>query len=482
MNNVKIIFVLIIISLFTFYFIIGCDGHEQKRNYTYYLSTEDDILMPSSGTQDEVINIVGGEIPGYVSSKQGNTYYVSPTGNNNNPGTKDSPWATPGYGSRQLQPGDTLVLLCNEGENTPSLAGRDNLRCAIDLTGVSYVTIINLEITSDNGASFRDGITAIGAESTNLNFERLNINHLDEFGIDIGDVNYLNITDCDISYCGFGSAGGPSGEYGGWRNVVITGCRFAYSGHYYQGGPGPSPYERPDGFGIEASSGPIEIADTVSEHNRGDGLDSKAGNTYIHECYVSNNSCDGVKLWGGGSKVVNCLIYGRGDGNSQATDWAPLVINTENANTSFEIINTTVDDCVGNNYVMYAQYDYPTTPINLTIKNTIFSARGDASPIWLAGDINFTIEYNLFYFPNSDYVLTYGNKDYDKDHVADIGVGNKYGDPLFVSPAFGTNGDYHVNNGSPAIDAGTSESAPSIDIDGNTRPQGSGYDIGCYER
>ena len=42
---------------------------------------------------------------------------------------------------------------------------------------------------------------------------------------------------------------------------------------------GTSPYDRPDGFSIESSEGPIEISYTVVEHNRGDGIESKAANT-----------------------------------------------------------------------------------------------------------------------------------------------------------------------------------------------------------
>jgi len=42
-------------------------------------------------------------------------------------------------------------------------------------------------------------------------------------------------------------------------------------------------------------------------------------------------------------------------------------------------------------------------------------------------------------------------------------------------------GDYHLQAGSPAIDAGTSEGAPATDIEGHGRPCGKGVDIGAYE-
>jgi parallel beta-helix repeat protein len=50
----------------------------------------------------------------------------------------------------------------------------------------------------------------------------------------------------------------------------------------------------------------------------------------------------------------------------------------------------------------------------------------------------------------------------------------------FVNPSGGT-GNYHLISTSPAIDAGSNLSAPNIDKDGITRPQGTEFDIGCYE-
>jgi len=443
-----------------------------------------------------------------IEAQGGNTYYVSPTGSNSNPGTRDKPWATPGYASRQLKPGDTLIILGGrytlsqydddiiippsgtanawitiKGEegNRPVLAGSENLVTAIDLSGKSYIKIENLEITSDNGALFRDGIEALGGPVNHVILKDLYIHHVDEFGINIADANDLQIINCSITYCGFGSIGGPEGQQGGWRNVVIRECYLAYAGHYYQGGPGPGPYDRPDGFGIEPSLGPIEISYCLVEHNRGDGIDSKAENTHVYNCIIANNFADGVKLWGDGSKIENCLIYGRGDGDTQTTPWSPIVISTEKKNARFEILSVTVDDFVGNNYLMHVQYDYPTTAVTLVVRNTIFCGRGPESPIFIAGSVKLTMEHNLFYMPNSAFVLVYGDETYDSSQIEQLGAGNIYGDPLFVSPAFGTQGDYHLQAGSPAIDAGTSNGVPDFDLDGGKRPVGSGYDIGAYE-
>jgi hypothetical protein len=42
-------------------------------------------------------------------------------------------------------------------------------------------------------------------------------------------------------------------------------------------------------------------------------------------------------------------------------------------------------------------------------------------------------------------------------------------------------GDYHLQPGSPALDQGLAESAPTTDFDGGGRPCGNGMDIGAYE-
>jgi len=55
-------------------------------------------------------------------------------------------------------------------------------------------------------------------------------------------------------------------------------------------------------------------------------------------------------------------------------------------------------------------------------------------------------------------------------------------DPLFVDP---TGGDYHLQSGSPCVDAGI-DPVPdwglvNFDFDGDARPYGAGWDIGADE-
>jgi predicted outer membrane repeat protein len=52
-------------------------------------------------------------------------------------------------------------------------------------------------------------------------------------------------------------------------------------------------------------------------------------------------------------------------------------------------------------------------------------------------------------------------------------------DPLFVG---GDPYDLHLGDGSPCIDEGTAAGAPAVDLEGNDRPAGDGYDMGAYEQ
>jgi hypothetical protein len=59
---------------------------------------------------------------------------------------------------------------------------------------------------------------------------------------------------------------------------------------------------------------------------------------------------------------------------------------------------------------------------------------------------------------------------------------SRFADPRFLDPS---KNDYHVQSGSPAINAGTAAGVPAAgteDLDGGARNHGSNIDAGCYER
>ena len=67
--------------------------------------------------------------------------------------------------------------------------------------------------------------------------------------------------------------------------------------------------------------------------------------------------------------------------------------------------------------------------------------------------------------------------DWDGDGTIITGTVNLWGDPAFVDP---DGGNYHIGPGSAAIDAGV-DAGVTDDVDGDARPQESGYDIGADE-
>ena len=87
---------------------------------------------------------------------------------------------------------DAWISIKGEEGNRPVLAGKNNLFAAIIIDGVSYITIENLEITSDDGASFRDGINGAENEISHIILKDLYIHHLDEFGINLANVDGLD--------------------------------------------------------------------------------------------------------------------------------------------------------------------------------------------------------------------------------------------------------------------------------------------------
>jgi fibronectin-binding autotransporter adhesin len=155
---------------------------------------------------------------------------------------------------------------------------------------------------------------------------------------------------------------------------------------------------------------------------------------------------------------IACRTSDCGDGAQVYIDHSTRYDNRAN------IVFTTIADA-GLNPRQGIYYSSPVGD-SLYITNTIITSHtvGIENPYG-----NVAVSYSLFH----------GNTDVHigEDFIATQGNLPNQPDPLFVNPA---RDDYHLQAGSPAIDAGV-DAGIAMDIDGEVRPQGSGFDIGADE-
>ena len=135
------------------------------------------------------------------------------------------------------------------------------------------------------------------------------------------------------------------------------------------------------------------------------------------------------------------------------------------------------------------------TIVNNTVfhsKEGILLGQGDAGTT--TGSANNYVANNIVY-DNTTYGIVEGGKmaggnRYVNNLVSRSGTnvrvkgtisGTISSDPLFVNYLANGTGNYRVTSSSPAIDRGTSNLAPKIDLNLVARPRGAAVDIGAYE-
>lgn len=192
-----------------------------------------------------------------------------------------------------------------------------------------------------------------------------------------------------------------------------------------------------DGGGMYNSNASPEVVNCIFQDNRasdGGGIyNSNASPTLANCIFYGNQAEPGT---GGGlynnksaSVVTNCTFYG----------------------------NTAVNQGGG-------MFNYDASP---TVTNCI---------LW--GNTPGPVIPEKFYVYSGDPVVTYSCIEGGYPGEGNIGA-----DPLAHNPGFvdAASGAMRLPADSPCVDTGTSDGAPDSDIDGVTRPQGPGVDMGAYE-
>lgn len=412
----------------------------------------------------------------------GARFYVSPAGNDKYSGTLERPWRTIGRAAASLAAGETVLVRAgtyrerviprNSGRpeafisfaaypgEQPVLDGKgiavpkdEGLFMLVDL---SYVRVSGFRITNSAEA----GILADRSNHIEIRGNRTLRTGCS--GVGVWNCREVIVADNEVELsCS-----------GGWQEAISIGNT---SGFVVQGNTvynGPSEY-RKEGICAKDGSHGGQILENTVHDVRGAGVYVDAWDKHTYDIQVSRNAVHDVRKGNGialasemgglleGIRIVNNLSWDN--------DYCGIAVtrngdSAEHPIRDVGILNNTAwrngRDPWGGGIVV----DNPDAEA-LVIRNNLCS-RNLTFEIAAPGPPSVIIDHNL---------LDGAHDDPDERP----GTAAVRADPRFVDAA---RGDFRLQSGSPAIDAGAPLGAPAEDFTGNPRPRGAGIDIGAFER
>jgi parallel beta-helix repeat protein len=399
------------------------------------------------------------------SSSYGSAYYVSDLGQNDWPGTETQPWKTLQFAAGQVDPGDSVIVTAGvytgfylDRSGTAgnpivfhALSGAEIDRPnnttddGINLEGADYIVIEGFTITNDNELITRAGIRSV--INTGAIIRNNTIENMGTWGI----------------FTGFS------------ENILIEGnsCSGSKIEHgIYHSNSADNPVIRGNLLFDNHANG-IHMNGDISAG--GDGIIS---NALVEQNIIFNNgtaggsgiNCDGVQQ----SVIRNNLLYGNHAGGitlyqTDAADGAKnnLIINNtvymaDDGRWAVNINSGSTGNQVYNN-ILFTEHTY----------------RG-ALAVTLNSLADFESDHNLLIGKfttddgNSVMDLESWQQETGQDMNSIVSVpGETFADILLHN--------YRLLEGCDAIDNGTPEEAPAVDLGGAPRPAGEGFDIGAWE-
>jgi hypothetical protein len=439
------------------------------------------------------------------------TYHVAPDGDDGNPGTAQAPWQTIQHAADAAQPGDTVCV----GGGTYSEDVTFSRSGAAD-ADITFAAASGETVTVKGSLTVAQGTSHLGLVGFALR-------EFPIWGVTLeGDNHYVLLSDLDV---GGGEASvrftiGYSEEapaYGPVSDIVLEDSVLydcAYEAVDCTPGPcdrmafrrleiygaGSAPGADYGGDGLAVTRGrDIVVEDSYIHDNGGDGIDlnsrDRGGNVagvVVRRNRVVGNHLQGIKLWAGG-RMENNVVWGQGVN--------PVMLAAYSG--TYEVVNNTIAynmyaaDYGARDYAFVAAYpeDGTSAAIQLTLVNNIFAfntgpAQGTPTGLYLGENVQLT-EHNNLYWSREDgeieaEFVSGRDPSFSRAEIADgtwaavtgQGQDDVTADPLFASGW--SEVDLHLQAGSPAVDAGSAEGAPSEDVEG--RPRDGVPDIGAYER
>jgi len=313
----------------------------------------------------------------------------------------------------------------------------------IDINSESIFTVTNNIISNNVAQLYSGGGIAVLGQSTGLIADNQIISNTAEEGDGIGAYENADLT---------------------IRGNVID------SNSTPNGGGGIS--VNPDDYNFSRTSQLTVTGNTVQNNDAFVGagmvINNINGDVTITANDIRHNQIDpnapdyeagGIHVWGisGQIEVANNLFVDNENRALKAANFSNILV-----------VNNTVVGTLGDGIDVFSWPSAPPEPSVAQVMNNIIVGQTGCG-VTTFNDITLYVDYNLFYNNNADIC---GNTS-APPHA------NIFADPLFVNA---TGGDYQLQVGSPAVNSGfAGPGVPDVDIEGTSRPQGSGVDMGAYE-
>ncbi len=464
----------------------------------------------------------------FAKISQAATYYVSTSGNDNNPGTKTQPWKTIQKAVNTVKGGDTVNVRGGVYNERVDLSGTTGVEGKSGDAINGYITyqsysgekaVLDGSVFSDWGSGFMSGKWVPSESEKAMNYIKISgfeIRNYPEGGVyfennrKAGPDNsiashHIIIENNVFKNCKGGQAsilfeGGDQDVGGEGYDIIVRGNTVENSGvHGIKfNGDDPTVIDREHIYNSVIEN---NIVYGSGQTSAGIGIHVSTGNynIVVRNNKVYDNKRQGIaahEIWD--STYENNVVYGNGKGPDSENEGI-IVWRSKNLlvsgnliydNVGFgltlweDLLNTGSSPAIVNNVIRNNQGGgllISTDVIDGKVyNNTIVSNQGQGISITTSGH---DIKNNILY-QNTNQVTSGNGNVFDYNlYYPDVsfsgkGIHSISADPLFVNVS---DYNYHLQSTSPAINFGTTISSITKDYDGNGRPQGSAYDIGAYE-